>query len=156
MTDHPKPAATQQYSGPPSRRQREGREHTAPALATKQLDTTTSSSQSTEQWRDLAQQVTWWEVHLYRDRVLKWSAVRHFPMVGTPAWCDLDDDDPVKLAAVFDAAQHWALRVDTCQEAMAAASRDISAAVDWPTVAKRMQDQREWLAANPWARRVIV
>jgi hypothetical protein len=43
---------------------------------------------------------------------------------------DLDDTDPRKVAALFDAAQHWALRVETSQQAQAETSRDISAAAD--------------------------
>ena len=56
-------------------------------------------------------------------------------MVGTPAWCELPDDAPAKWAAVLDAAQHWALRVETCQEHLAEASRDVSAAEDWSVIA---------------------
>jgi hypothetical protein len=80
--------------------------------------------------------------------------VQTFPMVGTPAWCDLDDDDPVKHAAVFDAAQHWALHVDTCQEKRAHASQAISAAEDWSAIAQANRNRSEFLAANPWAKRV--
>jgi len=32
------------------------------------------------------------------------------PTVGTPEWCALGDDDPVKLASLLDAAQQWARR----------------------------------------------
>ena len=98
--------------------------------------------------------VAWWEVHAYRDRIVEHLGVAAFPMVGTPAWCDLDDDHPAKVAAVLDAAQHWALRLDTCQKAQAAASRAISAAVDWAAVGRRNQQRADFLAANPWARRV--
>ena len=47
--------------------------------------------------------------------------------LGTPAWCSLANDDPRKWAALLDASEHWALRVDTCQEARCEASSDISA-----------------------------
>jgi hypothetical protein len=57
-------------------------------------------------------------------------------MAGTPAWCLLADGDPVKLAAIYDAAQHWILRVETCQVAECEASHDVSAAIDWSTVAR--------------------
>jgi hypothetical protein len=119
-----------------------------PAEATNQPDQDQDS-------RTLSSQaVSWWEVHLYRDRMLNRLGVQAPPMVGTVAWCDLADDDPVKLAAVIDAAQHWALRVDTAQEAQAAASQAISAAVDWAAVGRRNQQHADFLAANPWARRV--
>jgi Protein of unknown function (DUF2742) len=102
-------------------------------------------------WLHRSRAVNWWAVHEFvAPRI---EAVGPFPMLGTPAWCDLPDDHPVKWAAILDASQHWALRVDTCQEATAATSRTISAALDWPAVAKRMQDAAEWLAARPWMRR---
>ena len=61
--------------------------------------------------------VSWWSVHEYVERLL--TDTGSWPMVGTPEWCDLADDDPRKRAAVFDAAQHFALRVETSQAAMA-------------------------------------
>ncbi|CKS12329.1 phiRv2 phage protein [Mycobacterium tuberculosis] len=59
--------------------------------------------------------VSWWSVHEYVAPTL--AAAVEWPMAGTPAWCDLDDTDPVKWAAICDAARHWALRVETCQAA---------------------------------------
>lgn len=70
--------------------------------------------------------VSWWSVHEHVAPVL--DAAGSWPMAGTPAWRQLDDADPRKWAAICDAARHWALRVETCQEAMAQASRDVSAA----------------------------
>jgi hypothetical protein len=99
--------------------------------------------------------VAWFEVVLWRDRMLERLGVQNFPMVGTPAWCALPDDHPVKLAAAFDAAQHWALRVDTDQEAQAAASQAILGAEDWSAIAKVNRGRAEFAAANPWARRVV-
>jgi hypothetical protein len=73
-----------------------------------------------------SRQVSWWSVHEFvaghLDRISSW------PMAGTPAWCALDDADPVKWAALIDAAQHWALRAETCQEAECEAPHEISAA----------------------------
>lgn len=80
-----------------------------------------------------SQQVSWWSVHEYVQPVL--HRIGSYPMVGTPAWCALADDDPRKLAAIFDAAQHWALRLEVSQEAMANASREVSAAFDWKAIA---------------------
>lgn len=116
---------------------------------------TTIQPDKTQDSRPLSSQaVSWWEVHLYRDRMLDRLGVQAFPTVGTVGWCDLADDHPAKLAGVFDGVQHWALRVDTCQEAHAAASQAISAAVDWAAVGRRNQQHADFLAANPWARRV--
>lgn len=74
-------------------------------------------------------QVSWWGVHDYVTRLQ--AGITSWPMVGTQAWCVLADDDPVKLAAIYDAAQHWALRIETCQVAKCEASHDVSAAADW-------------------------
>jgi len=75
-------------------------------------------------------------------------------MAGTPEWCALDDNDPVKTAALLDAARHWALRVDTCQEAACEASRDISAAADWSTVARKNLVRNAFYAHRPWLKRM--
>jgi hypothetical protein len=88
-----------------------------------------------------SQQVSWWSVHEQVTGLLQ--EVGDWPMAGTPAWCALDDDDPVKLAALFDAAQHWALRVETCQEAECEASHDISAVADWSAIATEIRQRRE-------------
>jgi Protein of unknown function (DUF2742) len=83
-----------------------------------------------------SQQVAWWEVHQFVSAVL--NQVNNWPMLGTPAWCSLAHEDPRKWCALLDGAQHWALRVETCQEARAEASRAVSAAVDWPQVSREM------------------
>ena len=83
---------------------------------------------------DGSQQVSWWHVHEFVVPVL--ASVGSWPMAGTPAWCDLPATDPRKLAAIFDAAQHWALRVDMYQAAMAQASHDVADAADWSAIAQ--------------------
>ncbi|MGV0081725.1 DUF2742 domain-containing protein [Mycobacterium colombiense] len=133
--------------GPPGPRNGESRDTQFPALAPQQ-------SQAND-YRQSSRQVAWFEVALWRDRMLERLGVQNFPMVGTPAWCALPDDHPVKLAAASDAAQHWALRVDTAQEAQAAASQAISGAEDWSAIAKANRGRAEFAAANPWARRVV-
>jgi hypothetical protein len=81
-----------------------------------------------------SQQVSWVDVHEF---VLpKLQAVGDWPMVGSPAWCDLGGSDPIKWAALLDAAQHWALRLEACQTARAEASRDVAAAADWRAIAQ--------------------
>lgn len=113
----------------------------------------TDYSNSTAAQPISSRQVTWWTVHLYFERLRDLLGAQHYPPAGTPAWCRLDDSDPLKFIAVLDYGQHHALRVDTAQEAQCAASRDISQALDWPTAAKRLQDSAEFYAANPWMRR---
>jgi Protein of unknown function (DUF2742) len=81
-----------------------------------------------------SRQVCWWDVHDFVSPLL--TFIDSWPMVGTPAWCQLASDDSQKLAAVFDAAQHWALRVETCQEARCHTSHDFAAAFDWKRIAQ--------------------
>ena len=84
--------------------------------------------------------VSWWSVHEFVTAQL--HHVEHWPLIGTPLWCELSDDDPVKLAAILDAAQHWALRVETCQEGLAQVSRDISTAENWSAIAAEILQRR--------------
>ena len=94
-------------------------------------------------------QVSWWSVHEFVAPYLDAAA----PMAGTPAWCALDDDDPAKLAALLDAAQHWALRVETCQEAECEASHDISATYDWAAIGRCVRDEAEFYRQKPYLKR---
>jgi hypothetical protein len=98
-----------------------------------------------------SQQVSWWSLHDFvaeeLDRVGTW------PMVGTPAWWALAHDHPAKRAALLDAAQHWALHVELNQEARGEASRDVSAAADWPAVAREINERNDFYAARPWLKR---
>jgi hypothetical protein len=84
--------------------------------------------------------VSWWSVHEHVAPLL--DQVGDWPMAGTPAWCDLDDDDPVKLVALLDAARHWALHLEINQQALAEASRDVSVAADWRSVANEIRRRR--------------
>jgi hypothetical protein len=82
-------------------------------------------------------------------------AATHFvrPMVGTPAWCALDADDRVKLAALLDAAQHWALRIETAQEARCDGGKVVSVAADWSAVARNTRVREDFHASRPWMKR---
>lgn len=139
-------------NGPTGPKCGDGRVHTAPANA-EQLDDNQLRPRYSI-WLTSAQWVDWWDVHLYRDRMLKRLDVPSFPMVGTVAWRDLADDHPAKLAAAFDAAQHWALRVDTCQQANHQASQAIAAAADWSVIGRRIRERQEFVNAHSWAKRV--
>ncbi len=101
-----------------------------------------------------SQAVSWWDVHEHVAPFLE--AAKSWPTVGTPAWCALPDDDPRKMAALLDAARHWALRMDSCQEARCEASRSVSSAVDWPAVSQEIKDLGEFYTARPWLRREVV
>lgn len=79
--------------------------------------------------------VDWWLVHQFVVPLL--DQVGSWPLAGSLPWQHLDDDDPIKQAALYDAAQHHALRIDTAQAAMAEASREISTAADWSGVARK-------------------
>lgn len=96
-------------------------------------------------------QVDWWVVHEYVAPLL--DQVKAWPLVGSVEWCQLGDDDPVKLAALFDAARHWALRVETCQQAACEPSHDVSAAADWACIAERIRAEHDFYATHSWLKR---
>lgn len=87
-----------------------------------------------------AASVAWWPVHQYAEPVL--NRIVSWPMVGTPEWCGLAEDDPRRIAAIFDAARHWALRIETCQHSLAEASKAVAAAIDWKGFARREAGRR--------------
>jgi Protein of unknown function (DUF2742) len=99
-----------------------------------------------------SQQVSWWPVHEFVAARLQ--QVEQWPTVGSPEWATLRDDDPVKLAALFDAAQHWALRRETCQQARCDASRQVGEALDWSAPAREINERNDFHAARPWLKRV--
>jgi Protein of unknown function (DUF2742) len=99
-----------------------------------------------------SQQVSWWSVHEFVQKFL--DTAGNYPPAGTPAWCELLDGDRRKWAALLDAAQHHALRVETAQEQDAQAAKDVSAAADWSRIAQYIRDQRDFYAAQPWLKRV--
>ena len=98
-----------------------------------------------------SQQVSWWSVHEFVQKYL--DTAGHYPPPRTPAWCELADGDRRKWAALLDAAQHHALRVETAQEQHAQASHDVSAAADGSGISRRIRDERDFYAARPWLRR---
>lgn len=98
-----------------------------------------------------------------------WEPVRDFvrrflagapssPTAGTTTWQELDDDDPAKLAAVLTAGSRWVLETEIDQihyraEENKQAAIDISQALPWAAVAKRIADRDAWYRAHPDLRR---
>jgi hypothetical protein len=85
--------------------------------------------------------VDWWSVHTHVLPLLE--EVGSWPMAGSLLWDQLRSDDPAKLAALYDAARHHILRVDTAQAALADASRDVSAAADWSAIGRDLRRRNE-------------
>ncbi len=100
-----------------------------------------------------SQQVSWWSVHELIQPIL--NQVNDWPTLGTPAWCSLAHDDPRKWCALLDGARHWALRLELGQEARADASKAVSAAADWKSVASEIQQRNGFYATRPWLRRAV-
>lgn len=101
--------------------------------------------------RPASQQVCWAAVHHYVAERL--DCVQSWPAAGTPDWCELDDRDPAKLAAVLDAGQHWALRIELNQEARRDASHAIADAYDWAAISREISRRRSFYAERPWMNR---
>jgi hypothetical protein len=100
-----------------------------------------------------SQQVSWFEVHLFVESLVAQANCGPLPWPGTPAWCEMDDLDPRKLLAVAQFGVHFALRVETCQQAHAAASRAISAADDWSAVARGIRRHNDAISSGAYIRR---
>lgn len=94
--------------------------------------------------------VNWWNVAEFVAPVL--DRVGTWPLIGTIEWYELPDDAPAKIAAVFDAARHWALKVECNQRARDQAGEAISAAEDWSAVAQVNLRRAQWEREHPWAR----
>lgn len=86
--------------------------------------------------------VDWWPVHEY---VTERITAADWPMAGTLDWIRLPDRHPEKVAAILDAAQHWALRIELHQAALAEASQDISTATDWKAIAQNRDRGRAYI-----------
>jgi hypothetical protein len=121
------------------------RQRKRPAQPDRPIRNHTNAAQSNGDGYE-SQQVSWWSVREFIMPVL--NQANDWPMLGTPAWCSLAHDDPRKWCALLDSAQHWALRVETCQEARAEASRAVSEAVDWPKVSREMVQLASWRASR--------
>jgi hypothetical protein len=100
--------------------------------------------------------VSWWETYEYVQRVAAAAGVTEWPPAGTPAWLELPDTDPRKMAALLYAGTHHCLRVETAQEARAEASRNVAAAVDWRRLATELESRRQFRTQHPWAERKVV
>lgn len=95
-----------------------------------------------------SQQAHWESVNAFVTTLLNILGVEHkhtvgaWPMIGSPIWCELADHDPLKMAAIYDAAQHWALHVELSQRAFAQMSRDVSSSADWSAFGRRIMRDR--------------
>jgi hypothetical protein len=99
-----------------------------------------------------ARSVSWRQVHRFIGPVL--DAVKDWPTVGTPAWCSLAHEDPRKWAALLDAAQHHALRLELNQQTLADASKEIAAAADWAAVSRELTQLQDFRKSHTWSKRV--
>lgn len=86
-----------------------------------------------------SQQVSWWSTYTFITATLAQANLGPLPAAGTPAWCELADGDSRKMLALAISGTHHALRVEIAQEQRAEASKNISAAADWPSVARSIR-----------------
>jgi hypothetical protein len=86
-----------------------------------------------------SRQRAWWPVHEFIEAVVPQANYGPIPAAGTPAWCELAQGDPRKLLALAIDGEHHVLRVETAQEALAQASRDVAESADWSGVARGIQ-----------------
>lgn len=98
-----------------------------------------------------SQQVSWWSVHEFAAPQLQ--QVGDWPLIGTPAWCLLEARDPVKWASVLDAATHWALRLETNQEHLRDAAKNVAGSTDWSGPARQLRDREDFYRVRPYLKR---
>ncbi|WP_206499117.1 DUF2742 domain-containing protein [Rhodococcus sp. KRD175] len=75
------------------------------------------------------------------------------PILGSPAWVDIANDDVRWRHSVVAAGYRWAAREWLEQDARIEASRELSVSRDWSAVSRSIRQRNDYLAANPWARR---
>jgi hypothetical protein len=102
-----------------------------------------------------SRQVSWYETNQFIEAAVAQANVGPLPWAGTPEWCAMADGDPRKLLALAVAGEHHVLRVEVAQTSQAEASRAVSAAADWPKVAREFTGRDEFYAARPWLRRAV-
>lgn len=83
-------------------------------------------------------QVSWWATHVFITALVD-QANTTLPWAGTPAWRALDDADPRKLLALAVAGEHWILRTEIGQDAIAQANQDVWTGQFAPTVARHRE-----------------
>lgn len=76
------------------------------------------------------------------------------PLAGTAPWCDLDDDDPRKIAALITAGNRWVLEEHMRQLrspviALKDATVALSQELPWQEVAKRIKDRDDFYRQHP-------
>ena len=89
-----------------------------------------------------SQQVSWSETRRFLEAVLAQANVGPLPWAGSPEWCAMSDRDPRKLLALAADGEHHVLRKEIAQTALAEASRAVSGAVSWKSVASEIQRRR--------------
>lgn len=104
-----------------------------------------------EVYANTSRQVSWLTVHEFVQPHIE--AAGPFPVVGTVAWQLLPATDPGKWAALLDAAQHYALRLDIEQEAAIEAGQAISRSQNWSAIAQRNLIRQAFYEQRPWLRR---
>lgn len=90
----------------------------------------------------VSRQVAWFEVYSFAQRFaanhdLDLLDIHLVP--GTPAWCQMADDDARKLLSLVLGGVREALANDTHQAAIAEAAQEISGAADWTALAQRIR-----------------
>jgi hypothetical protein len=99
-----------------------------------------------------SRQVSWWSV---RDFVVPLLELcEPWPLLGTPAWCDLESGDERKWIALLDGSQHYALHLESKQIAICQASRDVAESAELVAVARRQMKRHSFYESRPWLKRV--
>lgn len=90
------------------------------------------------------------------------------PVFGSPAWCALDDADPLRVVSAIRAGVAWAAETAALPDRLAAEIRaadldlvqrvrgaglDVASGTTWAEQSRQISQRRAWLRTAPWAKR---
>ncbi|WP_081631867.1 DUF2742 domain-containing protein [Rhodococcus sp. 114MFTsu3.1] len=78
------------------------------------------------------------------------QALGGVPIIGSPSWVELDDQDVRWRHAVVVSGYRWALEQWLRQDAAVDFSHEFSQSRDWAATSRYIRQRREWLANNSW------
>lgn len=91
------------------------------------------------------------------------------PTLGSSAWCELDDDDPLRVVAAVRAGVAWVVETWSLPERLAAdlraadldvvarvrsAGLDVADGTEWSEQSAQIRRRADWIATHPWTKRV--
>ncbi len=101
-----------------------------------------------------SREVSWWHVHQrLHPTAVRLARGETVPLLGTPAWVDLDPADRLSIAAVYRAAEWWALQQQAQQTRLIDASHNVAEGTDWGVEARLIRQRADALRSGAYITR---